>query len=625
MKVIHLLKNGLLFVFVVLLIGIVGCNTPMAVQEPSGETSGESDDISVSTADGGSIVIQAGDPVALGEGTLGTQGGVIRIENTGTALDGFQITAPQGALSEEFTFSVSSQEILNYELAPELEINLPMISVETSAPELTGAMFPGDLMEISLPVSLKADDFAMFFIYDEENGTLDALPLISQDETHLKAVTPHFSKIVIVEAEKPVLDRLNIKTGFVHGVNSWQFTNWGSFIAPGGHCAGQTVSAMFYYEMTGGSPLYGTYDATNNQHPPTPDFDFDDRLGYRLASVAQSKMNWKDVEATYWQNLQKGNDELAYYSLTLALRGSNSPQLVGIRRPDGGHALIAFEKFKDRFYISDPNYPDPSARRAIVYDRGTRTFKPYYSGPSAEDLGQAYPDIYYLNKTWFLSPLQMGSQWSEFENGTIGDDIFPKYVLLEYPPGVSNPDPLQFTIRDPYKVSSDNLVLKLHVDPAGQFAFKVFDESQTEIAYIWENADVNLVVSPGIKTYMFQVLGKVGDKWKYIDGQWIRFIQDYSGSWNSGPVCDEMFETRYRWQVSLIQEEDGEISGTIHFHNCPGGGQSVYHVTGSLKENQTLSLEGVKVGGAGALFDSTPAIQTFTIQKNQPPQPNFTP
>jgi hypothetical protein len=48
-------------------------------------------------------------------------------------------------------------------------------------------------------------------------------------------------------------------------------------------------------------------------------------------------------------------------------------------------------------------------------------------------------------------------------------------------------------------------------------------------------------------------------------------------------------------------------------------------VTGSLKENQALSLEGVKVGGAGALFDSTPAIQTFTIQKNQPPAPNFAP
>ena len=98
------------------------------------------------------------------------------------------------------------------------------------------------------------------------------------------------------------------------------------------------------------------------------------------------------------------------------------------------------------------------------------------------------------------------------------------------------------------------------------------------------------------------------------------------GTWDSGPRCGEAFETRYRWRVSLLQDAQGKISGTIHFHNCPGGGQAVYHVSGDIHEPaRPIALQGTRVGGAGDLVDNVPEFVTFRVTYGRPPEPNYAP
>jgi hypothetical protein len=101
-------------------------------------------------------------------------------------------------------------------------------------------------------------------------------------------------------------------------------------------------------------------------------------------------------------------------------------------------------------------------------------------------------------------------------------------------------------------------------------------------------------------------------------------IVNFSGSWNSPSTCDNV-DAPYRWQVSLQQDANGNVTGTIRFHKCPGQGQAYYSVSGTATYSSVLTLNGVKTGGRGDLGNSAPGSQTFTITKFGPPNPNLAP
>ncbi|GAB1371795.1 hypothetical protein MASR1M45_18570 [Candidatus Kapaibacterium sp.] len=101
------------------------------------------------------------------------------------------------------------------------------------------------------------------------------MPLDSYDQTSVTVLTRHFStsKLTagsIISKDAPVLQSDEaytkmlvssmreslikqtpvISSGFRLGVDDWEFVNRGSYISPGGHCAGQTMGALwYYYEM----------------------------------------------------------------------------------------------------------------------------------------------------------------------------------------------------------------------------------------------------------------------------------------------------------------------------------------------------------------------------------------
>ena len=122
-----------------------------------------------------------------------------------------------------------------------------------------GGVEAKEFLELHLPRQIGEGHFAMLFTYDPETDALDALPLIQHDQDGLTALTTHFSKILGIEVNTAELDALKIQTGFKQGRNNWQFANYGSFIAPGGHCAGQSLMAMDYFMRYKGAPLFGRY------------------------------------------------------------------------------------------------------------------------------------------------------------------------------------------------------------------------------------------------------------------------------------------------------------------------------------------------------------------------------
>ena len=101
-------------------------------------------------------------------------------------------------------------------------------------------------------------------------------------------------------------------------------------------------------------------------------------------------------------------------------------------------------------------------------------------------------------------------------------------------------------------------------------------------------------------------------------------VTDYTGSWHSSHPCAESESEPYKWGITLVQDTENQVTGTIYFHNCPGNGAVTYQVHGKHLDGEvSLRLEGSITGGRGDLYNNVPSTQVFKITFNQPPDPNF--
>jgi len=100
-------------------------------------------------------------------------------------------------------------------------------------------------------------------------------------------------------------------------------------------------------------------------------------------------------------------------------------------------------------------------------------------------------------------------------------------------------------------------------------------------------------------------------------------VSNFSGRWNSAGTCPPA-AAPFRWSISLSQK-GANVSGTISFHKCPGGGRVTYSVKGQATKGASVKLSGTRASGRGPLGGSAPRSKTFTVRRNQPPEPNFAP
>jgi hypothetical protein len=347
------------------------------------------------------------------------------VDKPGDPLNGLALTVPAGSYSGSLKFDISYAKVESQSFGANFNAVTPLISVEN------GGGYSNEIMEIKVPVAVPDDSFAMGFIYDGATSKLEGMPLVARDATSITVGTRHFSSFIVSMVKKAELEK-DIDSGFVPGYDDWEFTNYGSFIAPDGHCAGQSMTAMWYYVTQPDGPnvtLFGRYD-NNGLSPKTPGLWQDDSLGYRFASAIQADQ-WNKSASKFWRKLSAMDAAATKSLFAYAMLITGEPQLVVIwSSQGGGHAMIVYRMKGGLLYIADPNYPGNIDRR-IQYESGA--FKPYNSGANAAEIaagnGHAYESIEYWAKSAIVDYPHIASRWQEIKNGSVATDLFPQYTL----------------------------------------------------------------------------------------------------------------------------------------------------------------------------------------------------
>ncbi len=523
---------------------------------------GGSDAPSITPAEprGNTGSIETGKKTEAAKEKISPDGGTITVDDEKSPINGLELDVPAGAYPEDLEFKISSAPVEEHTFGDDFNPVTPLISVEN------GGGFSEEMMRVTIPVEVPDDHFAMGFIYDDETQTLEGMPLIARDAASITVGTHHFTDMLISMIPYAKLKK-DIDTGFRPGIDDWQFVNYGSYLEAGGHCAGQCLTALWYYvNQPDGADLtlYGRYD-NNGDDPATPDFWNDDSYGYRFASVIQHDINWDSFANGFWGNIAGTDDQTNYYLFAYSMQITGEPQEVGIFNSTGGHDMICYRIKDGNLYIADPNYPGDIDRR-IEFKDGR--FKPYNSGANAEEIaagnGEEYPEIGYCAKSTTINWATLGQRWKEFKDGTIGDGIFPDYSLIyidEKGEEKALPEELSW--------SQNSIGIRVKAT-AFTNGFVVYRDGVS----LQLNSDKKFPLQNGENVLGIWVLGKVGDRWKYVDFKYVTInfsglsIKPETQTGDTGSeltyeaVCDKPPKNaRYNWYVDgrLMQEDEGSV------------------------------------------------------------------
>lgn len=428
----------LLFLFALPIILINGCQkgNPVSLRD---------------AVDGGSGKITLGNFTEVLSTIVDIGGGTIQVNKPGDPLDKFQMTVESNSYTKPMLFKISHAPIIKHVLGANFNPITPMISISYEGGYSDKPIY------VKVPIKLPKDHFAMGYFYDDKTGKLEGLPIESLDSTSITISTRTFSsksslgktngisdgtsivKMIISSVSESVLKSQSIiASGFLPGIDDWEFVNYGSYIASGGHCAGQSMTAMWYYyekKLRGERSLFHKYDEVNDRNKPGTLWQ-DNPNGYRFASTIQKDFNFDGWILSL--EMKSLFPKLIFNAFAASILLTGEPQFVLIRNSagQGGHAMIVYKvNFNEgKLYIADPNYPNnrvPSDGTESIrtIDLVNGAFKPYETGLVAGGNSITMDQIGYFGKTSYIDWGQMAKRWIEFENKTIGNDRFPVYQL----------------------------------------------------------------------------------------------------------------------------------------------------------------------------------------------------
>jgi len=481
--------------------------------------------------------ITVGDKVEVISEIIDEGGGTIVVDKPGDPLDGFTLEVPEGSYSDSITFEISYRPIENHTYGSTFNPVSPLISVKN------GGSYAKRIIKIKIPLTVPDGHFAMAFFYDETTGELQGVPMVKQEQDMLTVATKHFSEIVATSIAKSRLEG-EIASEFRHGVDNWQFKNYGSYITPNGHCSGQSLTAMYYFtekKVKEGRPaLYNHYDNYNNPYHATPDIQEDDVLAYRLCSMAQRisvEVKLGNPEEDDIEELLFGevSPEATFNSFVYAMLVTGMPQYVAVYRTDdegevvGGHAMIIYKNVGGELFVSDPNYPHGpnSSDRKIIFNSDNNTFHPYNSGEDAEQAEKEdilYTEIMYEGGTDIFNLTPLEKLWKEFEDGTVGQAVFPSYTLtvVEQNPDGSTED---VVLVNNYQTYEEKITVKLiDADFEPQLTLYTAHESgETKGPTVTGSQSLEIELNPGVNSLGFSIEGKNNEGGDPKDFEWVGF------------------------------------------------------------------------------------------------------
>lgn len=475
---------------------------------------------------------------------IGPSGGTIIIEKAGDKLNGMQIIFPPNALTQTHIFKVTSAEIESHRFGEFFNPISPAITVSS------GADYTDLPVQIEIPINIPADNFAMGFFYNPETEELEGIPIEGLDSNSITMSTRTFSSsgslqkifkpgqvpssltmIICSVSESVLREQAVINSGFSIGFDDWEFINFGSYVAPEGHCAGQSMTAMWYYyekHLKGEPTLFHRYDKVNDKLNPGLLWQ-DNPLGYRFASVIQNDFNFNNWIKSL--DFRKQYPRLVFLAFAVSILLTGEPQFVLINNSggNGGHAMIVYKvNFNEgKLYIADPNYPNNRAANGVESVRTINfvngAFDSYWTGLNAGAGSIQMDEIGYFAKTAFIKWNQITSRWNEFENKSIGKS-FPPYELKVF--NDNNRD-----LTEVYYTGKDNLKIYCRCATAAQWLpgsdrymyVQLFDESGNKIS---NPADENnglpiLPLKMGVNKFGVYMQAGINGNWNYLDFKWI--------------------------------------------------------------------------------------------------------
>ncbi len=504
--------------------------------------------------------IGAGPATVVASQVVEPSGGTVRVSKPGDPLDGLELTVPPGAYPEAKQFNISHAPVNGHTFGQRFNPATPLITVEN------GGAYSDEPMTMRIPVVIPRDHFAMAFYYDEAKGTLEGIPFSSVEPDSITIVTGHFSWLLVSLINNTLLDDLlksDIDSHFRPGIDDWQFPNYGTWNTPNGKCAGQAISAMWYFceQPDGvGRTLYGRYDR-NGVPPATPGLWQDDSRGIRFTAHTQSASNWGSDASRWMHALFNVRDELTLKAFAYAIQLTGEPQYVGIySSAGGGHAMVCYRVHQNNLYIADPNYPGDTERR-IEFKDGA--LKPYNSAANAADIaagnGKQYETIRYGAKTAYVKWSEIGRLWDEFRSGKIGWDVFPQYQLLI---GETQDTPVPLT--DGFESPARKILL------GGKALCPIVIRVYRDGAVLERDSDGKYELNDGDNLLGFEVYGDRNHDpqnraWEYIDFMYVNV--KYGDQECRGWVLDSvttrnayMTEENEGWQDLNFTSSDGRFS-----------------------------------------------------------------
>ena len=474
---------------------------------------------------------------------IDVSGGEIVISNNDSTISGFSIEILPGTYDENKSFKISETPIEDHKFGDLFEPVTPLISVDN------GHEFSSRPMLVTIPIDISDNEFAMAFYYDRKKGKLEAIPFTDLNGNQITLITNHFSDIVVSKVSIEELEKISLSgnvsvdTGFEPGIDDWQFVNYGSALAPGGHCAGQSLTMAWYYNekhLKGKeASLYGRFD--NNGELETSDFWLDDSESYRFASTIQDAIDWESQEFHRFMDFNIENQKRVFYAFAYAMKMTGNPQFMGIYTFDeygqiaGGHAIVAYKVENGKIYVADPNYPGQKDRYAQL---GLNGFEPYSSGANASQIDAfgsvLYTQMHFIGSWALIDSDIIDKNYNKMLDGSVGDDVFPSTdfeIMTKYNEDINLTDwkiiDGSINLKNEYLASlpdgdKDYVIVKITPKAPG-LVYSLFidtkDEPEEEVVFeVFENSIYfEVPAKMGENTFSFYVEQLIGDAYSYVD------------------------------------------------------------------------------------------------------------
>ncbi len=595
--------------------------------------------------------ISTGTYTEVSNTTIATSGSTIKIAKPNTPVDGVELIVPANSFTAAPNLKVGYAEIKSHQFGANFNPISPVITVSCDGG------YSKELMAITIPVKVPAGHIPLGFYLDETTGKLEGIPVKNYTSTSITLLTRHFlpgsklkngqiglkaaasigaSIIISSIAESVLYAQPLINSGFKPGTDDWEFVNYGSYIAPGGHCAGQNMAAMWYYYEK--KPTEGSLF---NKYSDNPKLWQDNARGYKFCSVIHNDLDWEGTVSTLFDKYIDKNqslDKLKLQTIAGIMLVTGEPQGIGIYRQTGsksdgtpiygGHDLICYQVSVSggKLYISDPNTPGEQQTINFSNDK----FSPYNAKLNGHDSPKSYPFVTYYAKTAYIEWDKIGKRWGELGNNTIGTiapNTFPDYTLWAKT-GAG------FELKEGLTVTSDTL-RTIVICPTAEISFNVknqkligheiFDKEGNAIAVQEGNGSVYVKLKPGLTKLGYYIVGwKESSKNsegsyfnKYIDFKWITV------NYSPLSITPNPFQGISNKEYTFIARSMGTAPKTCKYTWDFGDGGGQYPIQNDSIVTHAYSKEGIYTITV-KLYDSanklvSEASASATIKTGIPP------